>query len=262
MDAAARAELDALRRRAFGPNPDLHDDPAAVARLIELEELAQPRITEKPDAADVPEPSSVSPSDHSPAASGAELPDVPGRRFPARRGTLIAGIAAVAVIVGAVVITQPRAEPLPTASPSPRAEPPYVFTADANSKRLMSIRLDASFGGYIQLPSETPPPEFSATPSLAWTNYLGAYYGWDLWVAGGSGAADDEHCILLRRADVTHVRCGREGAQREGLLQLTLAGSDIPPEELPEPMSAEESIRFWWLDSGAVEVVLGLFDSE
>ena len=54
MDAASRAELDALRRRAFGPNPDIHDDPAALARLIELEEPAQPRTGEQPEPEDTP----------------------------------------------------------------------------------------------------------------------------------------------------------------------------------------------------------------
>ncbi|WP_203581582.1 hypothetical protein [Microbacterium hibisci] len=41
MDAADRAELAALRRRAFGPLPDIDADPAALARLIALEDLAR-----------------------------------------------------------------------------------------------------------------------------------------------------------------------------------------------------------------------------
>ena len=37
MDAATRAELDALRLRAYGPSPDIGGDEAAIARLIALE---------------------------------------------------------------------------------------------------------------------------------------------------------------------------------------------------------------------------------
>ena len=39
MDAAIQAELAELRRRAFGLHPDIDGDPAAMARLIELEQL-------------------------------------------------------------------------------------------------------------------------------------------------------------------------------------------------------------------------------
>ena len=39
--ADAQRELTELRARAYGPNPDIQDDPAALARLIELE--ATPR---------------------------------------------------------------------------------------------------------------------------------------------------------------------------------------------------------------------------
>ena len=48
MDAASRAELDALRRRAFSSDADIHADPAALARLIELEELARPHPPDDP----------------------------------------------------------------------------------------------------------------------------------------------------------------------------------------------------------------------
>ncbi len=40
MDAATRAELAALRRRAYGPDADIAADPAALERLIELEARA------------------------------------------------------------------------------------------------------------------------------------------------------------------------------------------------------------------------------
>ena len=40
MDAATRAELAALRLRAYGPDADIAADPAAIERLIELEARA------------------------------------------------------------------------------------------------------------------------------------------------------------------------------------------------------------------------------
>src|SRR6187397_663971 len=40
MDDATRAELAALRLRAYGPDADIAADPAAVERLIELEARA------------------------------------------------------------------------------------------------------------------------------------------------------------------------------------------------------------------------------
>ncbi|WP_239640055.1 hypothetical protein [Microbacterium sp. B24] len=38
MDAATREEFATLRRRAYGPNADIAYDPAALARLRELEQ--------------------------------------------------------------------------------------------------------------------------------------------------------------------------------------------------------------------------------
>src|SRR3954451_4697205 len=40
MDAVERDELRALRARAYGPAADIHDDPAALRRLQELEPRA------------------------------------------------------------------------------------------------------------------------------------------------------------------------------------------------------------------------------
>jgi hypothetical protein len=45
-------ELAELRRRAYGPNADIHDDPAALARLHELETLERPPVQAAQEAAD------------------------------------------------------------------------------------------------------------------------------------------------------------------------------------------------------------------
>jgi len=254
MDAATRAELDALRRRAFGPNADIHDDEAALARLIELEDLARALPTS--DAmyapADPPEPPEPEPA----------LPDTPPPALRAHRGTLLVGAAAAVAITIAVLLAQPPADPVPVSAPTPTPtveKPRFVFTADPHSEQLFSIPRDGAFGGYVELTSDTPAPAFPATTPLAWTAALGEYYGWELWIAGGNGEDDDEHCILIRRADDTRARCVDADGQRLGTLRVSLAGADIPAEELTEPMSDDQRIRFWWLDTGRIEVILGSF---
>ena len=62
--------------------------------------------------------------------------------------------------------------------------------------------------------------------------------------------------------DDIREKCGGIGAQGVGLLWLSVAGADIAPEELPAPMADDDRIRFWWLPSGAIEVVLGSFEDE
>ena len=51
MDAIARAELAALRHRAYSRDADIAGDSVALERLAELEELALPA---RPEAAPVP----------------------------------------------------------------------------------------------------------------------------------------------------------------------------------------------------------------
>ncbi|MGI6879386.1 hypothetical protein [Microbacterium sp. gxy059] len=64
--AAARRELDALRRRAYGPDADIASDPAALARLRLLEQAARP-------APSVPVPDAQG-EDESPAAVAESAP--------------------------------------------------------------------------------------------------------------------------------------------------------------------------------------------
>ncbi len=281
MDAAARAELEALRRRAFSPDADIHDDPPALARLLELEDLARPQVAAEPTGltdAVVPEPGRLrapAPAEALVAAADPPMPTLPDDRAPAssalrawmRRGPLTAGILAAAAIIVTVVLAQPQRAPLPApaATPSPAVvEPDYALIADPESEALLRIRIDGAFGGYIQLPSGSSPTAFSSEAALDWTVHLGEYYGWDLWIAGdtaGEIAGDQaEHCLLIQRGDDVRVKCGGIGAQGEGLLWLSVAGADIAPEELPAPMAEGDRIRFWWLPSGAIEVVLGSFE--
>jgi hypothetical protein len=188
----------------------------------------------------------------------------PARRRWTQRGTLITGILAAAAIVAAVVLTRPNGEPLPASTPSPSATGrEYVFTADPHSETLLRIRTDGAFGGYIELPTDDPPPPFPSRTALDWAVHLGEYYGWTLWMAGGTGGDEqDEHCLLIQRGDDTRARCADRKGQELGILRVSLAGADIDPAELPAPMAETDRIRFWWLQSGAIEVVLGSFGDD
>ncbi|TQK20853.1 hypothetical protein FBY40_3397 [Microbacterium sp. SLBN-154] len=97
--ADERAELRALQRRAYGPDADIDTDPAALARLRELETAAA-RPTPPQDQGPVDD----DPVEHHPGANAAAAAsDLPRRA--ARRPTLlfVAGGAALAVAGTALV---------------------------------------------------------------------------------------------------------------------------------------------------------------
>ena len=119
-------ELRALHARAYGPDPDIQNDPAALARLIELEaaraEAASPAAAEVVPA----EPASGLPV---PAASDdraglGQTPEPPSRPEPAARSSLVrrltsspsrlvgmatvAGVAVLAVVYGVATLLGPR----------------------------------------------------------------------------------------------------------------------------------------------------------
>ena len=105
---AEQGELDALRRRAYGPDADILDDPDAVARLSELEErLRRARAVRVPgelrsdayvdDATADPSTGSTTPA----APRAAVLQEPPAaRRTASWHSTLVAGTAVVAVLLG------------------------------------------------------------------------------------------------------------------------------------------------------------------
>ncbi|MFB7890988.1 hypothetical protein ACFC1I_02135 [Microbacterium sp. NPDC056044] len=122
MDAPATGsdvggELDDLRRRAYGPHPDIEDDPAALARLIELEAAQhpspRPRAVVAAPLAEVTQPApaaAVILSAENPASSAENPPFPPGETRPAPRrrwalGALIVGtaIALTGVVIAGVV---------------------------------------------------------------------------------------------------------------------------------------------------------------
>lgn len=93
MTEDVRSELRSLRERAFGPRPDIHDDPAALERLHELEAaLRRPPADPPPRAAPPAAPSeSEGPRESAAAPAVAAVgaapqrstPEAPGGRQPA-----------------------------------------------------------------------------------------------------------------------------------------------------------------------------------
>lgn len=88
MKPPVRAELEALRYRAYGRSPDIADDPSALRRLAELEGWARHPEPEA-GALETTEPASAPPvEDETPAESTAPAPDSPEpvhRRHPFAR---------------------------------------------------------------------------------------------------------------------------------------------------------------------------------
>lgn len=127
---AERLELDALRRRAYGPDADILDDAPALSRLAELEDrirlerlIAEPRRVPPgpPRAEATPESSAAVRA----AALGAVVTET--TRAPTRashgRLMLIAGMAVAAALLGAVgwntSLSEPEGELTPRAATAP-----------------------------------------------------------------------------------------------------------------------------------------------
>ncbi len=100
-------ELDALRRRAYGPDADILRDGEALARLRELEDrVRQDRFPAAPDAG-VPAatPAAASPSL---VGSDAAVISISTTRTPRWHGALVAATAGVAVLLGGAAWTAAR----------------------------------------------------------------------------------------------------------------------------------------------------------
>ncbi|TGY37974.1 spermidine/putrescine ABC transporter permease [Microbacterium laevaniformans] len=136
MDAATREEFATLRRRAYGPDADIADDPAALARLRELEQRqgrgsaaeqsARMAEAERLFGPPVPRPENAVPETPAPAGDAAAVgvaePHGAGQHYrssptppPIGRALLIgwaASIVVVAIVVGALVFALASLRPV------------------------------------------------------------------------------------------------------------------------------------------------------
>lgn len=76
MDDQTVAELSALRARAYGPGADLDDDPEAIRRLHELEELALARRAEEGEGRERVEAPAALAASAVPSAGPSPVPEV------------------------------------------------------------------------------------------------------------------------------------------------------------------------------------------
>ncbi len=102
MDAETTGELQALRRRAYAPDADIHDDPTAAARLAELEELHRPATPPAAGPA-APPGSSGEPGAAPPVESEAEAEPSAGPWLPPRIPALAKAAWAVSVVAAAAL---------------------------------------------------------------------------------------------------------------------------------------------------------------
>jgi hypothetical protein len=248
LSEAERAELAALRHRAYGPDADIAADDAALDRLIELEDRARPEaplpieteaepITAAPVA--VPAPAATEPPDSMAASED-------GRRRMLRRSVLTAAIAVAAVVVASQLLPAGADEAAPAASITPVALAPLP-----QGSVLIEIPLDRSLARYVE---PSPPPAFPVPEDLQWSTMLGTYYGWDLWLARSRSGIP---CILVDRGAESDGVCVPQRVFLDGTLGVSLPFEQIEPELRPQGMTATERIDYWWLPERGVVVMRG-----
>jgi hypothetical protein len=278
MDAADGAELAELRRRAYGPFPDIAGDEHALARLIALEALARADDAAPPPGRAAQARAEEGPAEQQPAAlqsaGTADGGDVGGARHPSplpitrrrrpARGLLIGGAVAAAVAIAAwagVAITpeggiESGAGSSPADAYIDRKEA-QSFAEDESAIVLLRIPLDGSFGNYIDLPTDEPVPEFPLSGETDWVAPLGEYYGWDLWIAAGTDALQRVHCVLIERGVASRSRCVPAALRTSGVLLVSVPYALIAPDERPPGMLDGYRLGFWWRDDGEVTVLMG-----
>ncbi|MEU1971517.1 hypothetical protein ABZ477_07665 [Microbacterium sp. NPDC019599] len=281
MDDATRAELAELRRRAFGLEPDIADDPAAIDRLVQLEGLVlaehaasaplhpEPAVAVDPVPADgalagvgvrqsvTAPPRPVVPQPVAAGADPVEQAPVRQRRAPRRDGW---GYALVAALVATVVVLLSPVEPPPPSSAEVTIETTrsaYTFARDSDAEVLVRVPIDGWYGvDNSELTPEDIPP-FRPSGPIEWASHLGEYYGWDLWIAGAEGALQDEQCILVIRGAVAKSRCTPAYLRPYTALVVSLPYRFIEPHERPPGLVPGRRIGFWWAEDDSVTILMG-----
>ena len=261
MDAATRAELDALRLRAYGPSADIAGDAAALERLIALEELARPPGRAAPAPAPQSPPEGMGASvDAAPIdARVVALVDPPARRpRPWWHVALVGAVGALTIVLGVTAAREALESPQPAVAEIPESvRSALSFVRDPDAEVLITVRIDGSFGDYVDIPSAGDVPVFPVEGLMTWVEPLGDYYGWRVWIGGARGAIEDENCLLLDGDGTMIADCTTIDLKSQGALLLTIAFADMPPEERPDGMTADQSLGFWWSTDGVVRILLG-----
>lgn len=268
MDDDARAELDALRRRAYGPDADIADDPEAGARLAQLEERARsaraPAATAAPDdpphadadprrsdldgepAADY-EPATGDESDPDETSASVDSPAAGTGRAPARhRRTLIAASAgaAGALVIAAAFFWATRPEPLSTADPLPTAPAAETYIIDR-------IEITGPLGNSLEVDLAESWPTIPVVGDVDWASLLGDVFGWELWIYGIEAPDGRRHCLLLERHGNIRHSCETVADAAQGALHLYLPVEEIAVALRP-PQT--ELLDLQWRADGVVTI--------
>ena len=265
VDAEERAELNALRIRAYGPSSDIAEDTAALERLVELEELALPAV-----GADEAGPDDGRPLESTVPAIGPTAdepqPMPPSSREPhterrPRRPWHVGSIAAVAVLgiaLGAVGGAQAarQTEIAAAREDSPGMEAAGGVASDPDGDILIRVFIDASTGGYVDLSSDADVPAFPVSGDMTWAQPLGEYYGWALWIGSAPSRRGDEHCLLIAAESGTRSRCVAREWRADGDLLVSVPYTQIAPAERPAGMTPGQSVSFLWGPGGFVTILI------
>ena len=262
MDADARAELAALRRRAYSRDADIAGDSVALERLAELEERALPALPEAVPvgsrtigAPDIEAPTSDHVAQEAPASdplfdeAPAAVGSAPGRASPRRRLIfgLVAAVAVLAAAGGAVRGLQTAPEP-PRAAPAAASPTARSATTDltADDPVIIPLLIDSLRGEFIDFSSRPDVPMLLADGVMTWVQPLGVYHGWALWVAGASGVQRPENCLLLTDGTTTEARCIPVEATADGSLGVSLAYDELADYQRPPGMTPDQQVTFEW----------------
>jgi hypothetical protein len=267
VDAEERAELNALRIRAYGPSSDIADDIAALKRLVELEELALPTAGAHADGAGSeagsPLESAVPAIEF---AADERQPMPPASREPLierrpRRLWHLGSIAAVALLaialgtIGGAQATR-QTEIAAAREDPPGMEPAGGVASDPDGEILIRVFIDASTGGYVDLSSDPDVPAFPVSGDMTWAQPLGEYYGWALWIGAAPSRRGDEHCLLIAAESGTRSRCVAREWRADGDLLVSVPYTQIAPAERPAGMTPDQSVSFLWGPGGFVTILI------
>ncbi|GAA0486637.1 hypothetical protein [Microbacterium aurantiacum] len=266
MDAASRRELDALRRRAWGAGGGLDDDPAAQARLAELEAESRaespggpptPDVTAVTAAPGMPDPPTVDAEDPHPQRPA---PPAPPRRtgHRARLAAALVGGAAAVTLAGVLLApllgdTLPGADHTELRTIEDAVRDATMFLDAPEAVTLFTVPLDGRLSDITGNTATLIPPALPDDRDSEWITPAGRYYSGQLWRAR---ADTDELCLVVELAAGTRGTCLPEEAHRRNALLVVIPASDIPVDARPEGMTETDAVGFWWRADDNVEVVL------
>lgn len=173
---------------------------------------------------------------------------------------MVAAVAALTLLIGGAAAARNDASPIDEALPAAASLPDpgpvvaFSFASDPSSKILLRVPLDGSHGHLLDLPAPGSGPDFPTEQALRWTQPLGDYYGWRLWIARDQ---DDNLCMLITAAD-TFARCSTPDELAEGALFLSVSYDMVTDFERPAAMRRDQSIGFWLVPGDTVLILTGL----